>query len=213
MVGPAFLFVFESGPLMEPIIRNPAVASEARQLRRPHAEQAHAAQPVARETAFANLGTEPAFSEEKKSGEMQNKPVIPNDPPPVDEEAELKRRLENEKALADAQALAEKRGYAVGLEKGEEEARKTVTEQGERLSSVMAALYRAKADAIQDSEDEMVEIVYTAVCKIIGEVAFTPEAVAGVVRRVAAMSRDRDQLTARLHPEDFELVQKTLSQA
>lgn len=199
---------------MEPIIRNPAVAPEARQLRRPHAEAAtHGVQSPARETAFINRETKPAFTEERMSAETQGKPAVSNEAAPVDEAEELRRRFEYEKALADAQVIAEKRGYAAGLERGEEEATKAVAEQAERLSSVMASLYRAKADAIEDSEDEIVEIVYASVCKIIGETAFTPDVVAGIVKQVVALSRDRDQLTVRLHPRDFELVRKTLSQA
>lgn len=126
---------------------------------------------------------------------------------------EVERELANarkqiEQELASARALAERDGYAAGLKQGEQAAKKAVAEQIERLLSVTAALHQAKAGIIENAEDLIVEIAYAAICRIIGQAAATPAAVASMVGQLLLSLRERDQLAVRLNPQDLELVRQ-----
>ncbi|MBI1890121.1 MAG: hypothetical protein HYS18_05715 [Burkholderiales bacterium] len=118
-----------------------------------------------------------------------------------------KVRAEVEKARADA----ESRGYDQGLLLGKESAKQAFAEQTQRLASIAASLSEARTGAIDGAEDLLVEIVFAAVCQIIGDTATTREGVMSLVSQMVAGFKDHDNLTVRLHPDDWDLIQKMLA--
>ncbi|HVK95503.1 MAG TPA: FliH/SctL family protein, partial [Noviherbaspirillum sp.] len=141
--------------------------------------------------------------------------------PEMDIQLQVKRQLEQElaslreqlqKELDEARLAAERNGFAAGLEKGEEAASTAVAEQVARLASVSTSLYQARAGVIDSAEEMLVEIAYTAVCRIIGEAAVERNAIASMLQKVVAESRERDQLVVRLHPQDVDLVRQATDQ-
>jgi len=129
--------------------------------------------------------------------------------------AQARGQIEQERASARAQidqeaaalrAAAEREGYAKGLERAEQTLRQMVDGQSERLDAILTALRQAGHNALHGAENAMVEIAYSAICRIIGEEATAPAAVAGAVRQALAALKSRDNLVIRLHPQDYELL-------
>jgi flagellar assembly protein FliH len=134
-------------------------------------------------------------------------------------ESELRQqyRQEYENALQEARVQLEQEAYAHGFSKGEEDARRTVAEQTdqhcrqqiERLLDLIRSVDEAKRNAIDAQEDLLVEIVFAAVCRIMGDAATTREGILGIVREAASHCSDRDRLMVRLNPQDWELMQQS----
>jgi flagellar assembly protein FliH len=109
--------------------------------------------------------------------------------------------------LTDAYTDAEQRGYAAGEKKGQEAAAAAMREQIERITSLAEEFDAALRKRTESEEDVIVDIVFTAVCRILGERGATREAVQGAVRAAVAATREREQLVVRLHPDDAALLQ------
>jgi flagellar assembly protein FliH len=123
-------------------------------------------------------------------------------------EAELAQlRTQAEKIKADLAAIyadAEKKGYDAGAAKGEKAASQLLQGQIARTKSLLAALEQTRGRVLDEAEDALVEVVYTAVCRVLGEQGATRDAVARLVREAAAGTRDG--LIIRLHPDDAALL-------
>ena len=190
---------------METIIRSPAMLPETRQLRRSPAGH----EPGGVAGLAVQNGAERLLEAVAGAAGRRVQPHIEQ------ELAHARAQLEQELASArvqieqDAAALrtaAEREGYAKGMKRADQAVRQMVDSQSERLDAILAALLQARANAIHDAESAMVEIVYSAVCRIIGEEATAPAAVAGAVRQALAALKSRDNLVIRLHPQDYELL-------
>ena len=120
-------------------------------------------------------------------------------------------QLRHLQALDDARSRAEREGFAAGLEKGEEAARKAVSEQVARLASIVTSLDQARFNIVSEAEDAIVEVVYAAVCRIVGETAATRDGVIAMINQVLASFRERDQLVVNLHPQDLALIQRSFA--
>lgn len=117
-------------------------------------------------------------------------------------------RQELDAGRAQTLADAEQRGLALGREQAEREVAEQITAQGERINVVLAALSQSRRKALDEHEDILVEIVFTAVCRILGATAATRDAVAGVVRGLVDAERQPAQLRVRLHPQDLALLEE-----
>ncbi|KQQ96172.1 hypothetical protein ASF77_21965 [Massilia sp. Leaf139] len=119
--------------------------------------------------------------------------------------AQLHAQIEKIKAdLAVIHADAEKKGYDAGAAKGEKAAAQLLQGQIERAQSLLAELAQTRGQVLDDAEDALVEVAYTAVCRILGEQGAKRDAVARLVREAAAATRDG--LTVRLHPDDAAML-------
>lgn len=117
-----------------------------------------------------------------------------------------KQRAEAEADIAAALADAERRGYLAGLEKGERASSELIHTQGDRLKSIIATLLQARVKVLGDAEDDLVELAFTAICRILGEQAVRREVIVLTLRESVAASRERDGLVIRIHPDDLELL-------
>lgn len=112
-------------------------------------------------------------------------------------------------ALTDAFTDAEQRGYAAGEEKGAKAARAALQAQIDRAAALASEVDEARQALMDSNEDVMVEIVFAALCRILGEQGATRETVAAVVRETIAATREREQIVVRLHPDDAALFRDT----
>lgn len=117
-------------------------------------------------------------------------------------------RQELDEVRAQTLADAEQRGLALGREQAEREVAAQITAQGERINIVLAALAQSRRKALDDHEDMLVEIVFTAVCRILGATAATRDGVQAMVRALADVERQPAQLRVRLHPHDLALLEE-----
>lgn len=115
-------------------------------------------------------------------------------------------RREVDEGRAQALADAEQRGLALGREQAEREVAEQTAAQGERINVVLAALSQSRRKALDEHEDMLVELAFTAVCRILGATAATRDAVAAMVRALVDVEREPAQLRVRLHPHDLALL-------
>jgi flagellar biosynthesis/type III secretory pathway protein FliH len=200
---------------MEAIIRAAAIAKATRQLRRPMALPSK-----------SGVDTSAALATEVRSASVPAGPVAVEDDSTQDYARELKRladefqqqqsaqelavRQQREVDLAQAKSAAERLGYAAGLAQGESAAQQQVAEQAARLVSALNELHAARVAVIDGAEDIMVDIVYSALCRIVGEGAGQRPVVIGMVNQVLHHFREHEPLVVRLHPQDLALVQQAL---
>lgn len=116
-------------------------------------------------------------------------------------------RAEAEEVAAALRLDAEQRGYADGLARGVADGCAPLQQQAVRLSALADALVHAKAAVLADAEDAMVDLAFAALCSILGEQAGSRDGVVRMVSHHSAQRRDREQVTVRLHPDDFALLQ------
>lgn len=184
---------------MDPIIRAAPVSEVAFELRRKSARATPAAAPAPAPIAAPAPAPAPL-------------PVpaaavsMPAPPPPSDAQRQEAARLAVQAELEDLRADAERRGYAAGHELGEADARRQLHSQVERFQGLAAQMVQAKAGVLEDAEDSVVELAFTALCRILGEQAATREGVRAMVAQCAIDARQREQVGVRLHPDDFSLI-------
>lgn len=117
-------------------------------------------------------------------------------------------RLEKEQAAAFDGAV--RRGLAEGEERGAGAAMELVGEQVERFARISSTLAQSKLAVLADAEDMIVEIAFTALCRMLGENAADRVTVAALVRQIVHGERDLDLLTVHLHPQDLERLNDAL---
>lgn len=115
--------------------------------------------------------------------------------------------------LTEAYADAEERGHAVGVARGEAAAGAAMQAQVDGLKALAEEIGGALRTLSDTAEDVMIEIVFTAICRILGERGASREAVQDVVRLTVGAMREREQLLVRLHPDDAVLLEESLGGA
>lgn len=108
--------------------------------------------------------------------------------------------------LTDAYSDAERRGYEAGEKKGRQAAADAMRAEVDRVKALAGTIDGALGALTDKAEDAMVDIVFTAVCRILGEQGATRAAIQDVVRAAIAATREREQLVVRLHPDDAALL-------
>jgi flagellar biosynthesis/type III secretory pathway protein FliH len=124
----------------------------------------------------------------------------------ADPQAKVQIEAQVERDLAEARMQAERCGYADGQEKADAAARKAVSEQVERMTSIVASLRHARRGVLDGAEDAMIEMVYTAVCRIVGETATTRVAIAATIKQALVSFQQNDEVVVRLNPQDLALI-------
>jgi len=134
---------------------------------------------------------------------------VPQAPAPAPAVTAAQQEAERRKVqaeLAELRAEAERRGYAVGHEKGEAEARRLLQAQIDRFQGLAAQLAQARTAVLAEAEDGIVELAFAALCRILGEQAASRDGVRAMVAHCAADVREREQVGIRLHPDDVALL-------
>lgn len=130
--------------------------------------------------------------------------------------------LEQEKNKLDAvakklfedreQLEAEKLNYREQLERQvrkevEDRVGQEYAERNAELLSLIDTLAECKTGEIARFDDELIAVVYEAVCKIIGQAMTDKSIVTAMVREVISHAQDRMQMVIRVSPHDFDIIQ------
>jgi flagellar biosynthesis/type III secretory pathway protein FliH len=108
--------------------------------------------------------------------------------------------------LTDAYSDAERRGYEAGENKGKQAAADAMRAEVDRVKALAVEIDGALRALTEAAEESMIDIVFTAVCRILGEQGATRATVQDVVCAAIAAMRGREQLVVRLHPDDAALL-------
>jgi flagellar biosynthesis/type III secretory pathway protein FliH len=120
-------------------------------------------------------------------------------------EAELERlRGDIDDLRQDAAEAGRKSGYQAGHEEGRVE----LAKQAKHLSELIEQITKANEVKLSTSEEEIVEIVFASVAKILGDSLVSADAVIAVVRQAIKQLVTRDRLAIHLSPEDKKLLDK-----
>lgn len=193
---------------MDAIIRAAAVSNVAFELRRPPARGTPAPAAAAPVPVAAPAAPAPAPAAPPPPVVIAAPAPAPVFVPVQPSAAQLQEevRLAVQGELAELRIDAERRGYTAGHEKGESAARQQLQSQIERFQGLAAQMVQARAGVLEDAEDGVVELAFTALCRILGEQAATRQGVMAMVAQCAIASREREQVGVRLHPDDFALL-------
>jgi len=121
---------------------------------------------------------------------------------------EYEQRFEAE--LAALRAEARERGWQQGHEAG---LAKAASEHAAQLKA-LAALVRGVRGRLDEGIGELselgAEVVYEAVCKLLGQALASREGVVAAVREVVRRARERSRLTLRVSPSDHAAIREHL---
>jgi flagellar assembly protein FliH len=123
---------------------------------------------------------------------------------------ELKQELRQELQL-DSERQAEKSGYAEGLRKGKAEAQASLQAQAGRLLALATTLAETRSELIAATEDDLIELVFAAVTRIIGGQALSRECIVGMAQQAIAERDLHGKLTLLLHPQDHALIHAAIA--
>jgi flagellar assembly protein FliH len=188
---------------MEALIRAAALAGERHALRPPAAPAAADAAP---RSAVPDLQAEcerlraqlDAQRREFETGLAQRDATL------AEERAQLAQAAAEREQRAFAEAAEQ--GRAEGFEQGRAEGEAQLREQGERLAALASGLAGLRAAALEEAEDGMVELVYGAVCRMLGSDASLRTAVAAAVAECRACADREAVLTVAVHKDDLALL-------
>ncbi|MES9990000.1 MAG: FliH/SctL family protein [Candidatus Thiodiazotropha endolucinida] len=118
-------------------------------------------------------------------------------------EAELERlRGDIDELRQDAADAGRESGYQAGREEGRAE----LTRQAAHLGELVDQITRAHQERLLAAEEEIVEVVFASVAKILGETLVGADAVIAVVRQSIKQLVTRDRLAIHLSAEDKRLL-------
>lgn len=112
--------------------------------------------------------------------------------------------LRNE--LEELKFEAREQGYAAGYDESQEKVSADSQEQLAALRTVAENAQAGYQDIMQQAEDDLVETVFAAVARIIGNELVKPESVASVVRDTAKQVVDARELIVKLSSADYQMI-------
>lgn len=186
---------------MEPIIRAAPVSPTSRRVGRPTAP------PVPQVRVTMDEAELPQLAKPVEQAAMAVPATYRDELCERDAIIETLRRDAEKRAaeLSQAQADAERRGYQAGEKKGEAAALETCEAQAARVKALVAELSASRGELLQKNQDAIVDVVFAALCRMIGQAGASLETVRSIVADVTAETREREQLVVRLHPADAAL--------
>jgi flagellar biosynthesis/type III secretory pathway protein FliH len=116
--------------------------------------------------------------------------------------------LSTEMARREARVLADatERGHTKGFDRGLQEGKEVLREQAARLADAAAKVSGAQAALLDEAEDGMVELVFEATCRMLGNQDALRAAVMAAVAEARRRIGRELTLTVVLHPDDLEAV-------
>ncbi len=122
-------------------------------------------------------------------------------------QAEAKVEELRRAAYDEAYAQGHAAGLAQGHTEGLAQAQGTVDEAIERSRRLIAMAEEQGREALASAERELVELALAVAGKILAkEIAENPTVVLPIVRAAIDKVRDQEQITVRVHPDDYDLV-------
>ncbi|MGD8911367.1 MAG: FliH/SctL family protein [Candidatus Thiodiazotropha sp.] len=124
-------------------------------------------------------------------------------------EAELERLRGD---IDDLRQDAAEAGRESGYQAGREEGRAELARQAVHLSELIDRIAKAHEEKLTAFEEEIVEVVFASVAKILGETMVSDDAVIAAVRQSIKQLVTRDRLAIHLSPEDKRLLDKVAAE-
>jgi flagellar assembly protein FliH len=197
---------------MEMILRAPKLSDERRMLpvARPVPEAGPAAEPGAGDAgepaqqADGIASCDTVLPETSTAPDVQQlareaAEVLAREQAAREAERERQRRAEEELARDEARRLAREEG----LQQGRAEGRMEMQSAIESLRAIAASLEAARDAWLADREDDLVCLVYEAVCRICGPLLATREGVREHLSATLQQVRGREPVTVRLASADI----------
>ena len=105
--------------------------------------------------------------------------------------AELKQRHVHEEAV--------RQGYAEGQQKAQQE----LHQQLQQVAQLVKNMTQQQHDFLQSHEDHLVDIIFTGICKIMGDHWIAQEGVVAVVKQVITQINQQHGLKIHVAPADY----------
>jgi flagellar biosynthesis/type III secretory pathway protein FliH len=130
-----------------------------------------------------------------------------------DNAAKAEAQLQNiHRNIDELRQEAVKKGHETGYHDGEKAGREAYDTQLEQLKNLVSNVRKNQENRILESEDDIVEIVFASVSKILGDAMIEPDAVISIVKQSINQLVSRDQLTIHLSAKDKRLIDSILSE-
>jgi len=110
-----------------------------------------------------------------------------------------------------ARADSHRQGYEEGFGEGKARALSEYEQQIAQMQSLLDSVRMALVSGVQGSEDIAVEIVFAAICKIMGAQLATREGTVAVVQEAITHAGTRERVVVRVSPDDQILLNDVLS--
>src|SRR5262245_56165918 len=108
-------------------------------------------------------------------------------------------------------AEARERGYAEGREAGRAKATSDHAAQLKALAGLVRGARERLDQGLGELSDMAAEVVYEALCKLLGQALASREGVVAAVREVVRRARERTRLTVRVSPSDHAAIREHLA--
>ncbi|ODB85637.1 hypothetical protein A3194_12445 [Candidatus Thiodiazotropha endoloripes] len=111
-----------------------------------------------------------------------------------------------ERDLEEIQRQAEDDGHKTGYEAGYEEGRSLLEKKAEQLNTLINSLSNTRTDILKLAEDDIAEVVVSAVTKVLGDVLIEPEYVIAAIKQSIKQLTSKQNITICLSPSDKQLL-------
>ena len=119
--------------------------------------------------------------------------------------------FDNQKLLQKIEELkteAKEKGYAEGYHEGIEKSQEQIQQKISKLNLLFESCSNRMSQLIEKEEDTIVELVFTAVIKMLGSALVTEKGVISVVKQVATGIIAGEKIIIRVSPDQFDLISK-----
>lgn len=109
-------------------------------------------------------------------------------------------------AIQEQRDSAQKQGYEEGYKKGLEDADRVVFERLQQLEDLIHSSTQAISDSVRDNEDTLVEVVFAAVTKMLGDILPTKEGAIQAVKQATQYVTRQEEMLFRVSERDYQLL-------
>jgi flagellar assembly protein FliH len=191
------------------ILRTPELAEQARTLR--SSRRKSTSEIIARPEPIDGPGNEDEQALSDQPQQNIQPDWSPDDVAGAAQEALQALQAEQAAEAADAAERAYNDGYQVGLETGEVDGRAAYAAGLAQLEALASNLQQAARASLELAEDDMVAMVYAAVCKIAGTTLLQPDGVRAVIVTALAHSRATEEVVIRVNRSDLDMIDESAS--
>ncbi|ODB95128.1 hypothetical protein A3197_17335 [Candidatus Thiodiazotropha endoloripes] len=124
------------------------------------------------------------------------------------DKAELTQQklLDLERDIELIQRKAQDHGHKTGYEAGQEEGRSLFEKQAAQITTLINSLSSTRTGLLKLAEDDIAEVVFSAVTKVLGEVLIEPEFVIAAIRQSIKQISRKENIAICLSPSDKQLI-------
>lgn len=135
--------------------------------------------------------------------------------PKVDAEIHrLQRELESanieldrlKESIADDRAQARDAGLVQGMEEARQKYEQDFQSKLKNFKELIANLEKTIKDELIDSEEQIVEVIVTALLRVFGQVLLSKQGIVEVVRNTVAQVQSENPLKIRVSHQDYQLI-------